>query len=187
MNDDRFVYGMTPFYFVRHGQTPQNERGIVQGQSDTELNRNGISSAEKSALALQSIGLRSIYASPLKRAWRTATIIKALTGAPPLHPLPGLMERHWGKYEGLPKTQRPNETDPDTAETLATFTDRVLAAMTSITGPPPVLVVAHSGVFRILCRHAGLRADLKLSLSSGEALRFNPPTTQRPRWQISMV
>ena len=186
MSDSGFVFGSTPFYFVRHGQTRENEREIVQGQRDTELNRNGLGSAERSAEALRPVQLRSIYTSPLKRAWQTAMVIKTLTDAP-IHSLPGLMERHWGIYQGWPKAKRPREVNPDTVETLEDFTDRVLQAMTAIEGPSPVLVVAHSGVFRVLCGRAGFSADLRISISSGEPVRFEPPANGRSTWHISMV
>ena len=186
MGDNRFIFGKTPFFFVRHGHTPQSELGILQGQTDTELNSNGLSAAERSAHALQSVGLKSIYASPLKRAWRTATIIKTLTGTS-LYPLPGLMERHWGIYQGRSKSVRPNEVNPDTVESLENFTDRVLTAMASITGPSPVLIVAHSGVFRVLCRHAGLSSSREISISNEEPIKFESPTTDRSSWHISML
>lgn len=186
MSDGRFKFGASPFYFARHGETNDSERGILQGQRNTELNKTGLISAEKCARALESVELGSIYASPLKRAWRTATIIKILLRIP-IYSRPGLMERDWGIYQGRPKSCRPDEGDTDTVESLEDFTTRVLEAMASISGPCPVLVVAHSGVFRILCRRAGLKADFGLSISSSEPLRFDPPTDQTSTWRISMV
>jgi probable phosphoglycerate mutase len=186
MSDRGFVFGSTPFYFVRHGQTHENEREIVQGQGDTKLNKLGLDSAERSAEKLQTVQIASIYTSPLRRAWQTAMIINAVINAP-VHPLPGLMERHWGIYQGRPKAHRPREVNPDTVEAIESFTDRVLEAMSTIKGPTPVLVVAHSGVFRVLCGHAGLSADLAVSISSGEPVCFDPAGNGRSTWHISMV
>ena len=181
-----FEFGVTPFYFLRHGETHENLNGIVQGQSESELNLEGRRTAEKAALALTSIPLGSIYASPLKRSWATASIVATLTRAP-LHPLPGLMERHWGIYEGQPKVMRPAETNPETVETLEDFTARIFDAMASIEGPSPVLVVAHSGVFRILCARAGFMVDRQVSVANGQVLEFAPQNGWQGNWRISMV
>ena len=89
MGDSTFAFGITPFYFLRHGETRESRDGILQGQNETELNPNGRRMAEAAAEALVDIRLGSIYASPLKRAWRTASIVSVLTGVS-VHELPGL-------------------------------------------------------------------------------------------------
>ena len=181
-----FEFGVTPFYFVRHGETQQNQEGIVQGQMESELNALGRETVEKAANVLSTVPLGSIYASPLKRTWMTAKIISVLTGTP-VHRLPGLMERHWGHYQGKPKDCRPSLTNPKSVETIEDFTHRILDAMRSISGPSPVLVVSHSGVFRVLCAHAGFPLERVISVASGQVLRLEPPTSQRQRWHISIV
>ncbi|NNG03767.1 MAG: histidine phosphatase family protein [Inquilinus sp.] len=181
-----FEFGVTPFYFLRHGETRENEEGIVQGQNDTRLIAKGRQSAQRAGEALGGVLLRSIYASPLERAWQTATIVSILTGVPAF-PMPGLMERNWGPYQGGPKDLRPAEPDPEAVESHDDFSSRVLTAMRSINGPSPVLVVAHSGVFRVLCRHAKLSENPAVSVSSGMAVKFEPPGAQRRRWHISVV
>ncbi len=186
MEDSRFEFGVTPFYFLRHGETRENEKGIVQGQNDTRLSPRGRQSALRAGEALDGVLLRSIHASPLKRAWETASILSILRGVP-VFKVKDLMERDWGSYQGLPKDLRPARPNPKTAETLEAFSARVLAAMSSITGPAPVLVVAHSGVFRVLCFHAGLSEDPKVSLPSGLVLKFEPPGGQSRRWRISVA
>ncbi|MDJ0951122.1 MAG: histidine phosphatase family protein [Alphaproteobacteria bacterium] len=181
----RFEFGAATFYFLRHGETDANKNGIVQGQQDTPLNARGRRSAEEAGLRLMPVGLGSIYASPLKRAWQTATIVSRLTGAP-VHPLPGLKERHWGIYEGRRKSMRPREPDPPSVERMAAFKSRVLGALRTIVGPPPVLVVAHSGVFRVLCAEIGLEITTPYSVASTQLLRLEPPGTDH-RWHITEV
>ena len=127
--------------------------------------------------------LRSIHASPLKRAWQTAKIISVLTGAP-IHAAPGLMERKWGMFEGRPKSDRPTSGDFPTVETIDAFSTRILETMRSISGRTPLLVIAHSGVFRILARHAGFPIDDSITITSGHLLRFEPPVDGRNRWRI---
>ena len=186
MSDRPYKFGTTPFFFVRHGETHESEREITQGQFESQLSSAGFAAAERSARVLQQVGLASIFSSPLKRAWDTATIINGLARVP-LHPLAGLMERHWGPYQGRPKSERPRERNPESVERLEDFTTRVLNAMSAIDGPTPLLVVSHSGVFRVLWQHAGLLPEMRASISNGEPLKFTPPTSQRPRWQVSMV
>ncbi|MDH3474544.1 MAG: histidine phosphatase family protein, partial [Rhodospirillales bacterium] len=139
MAESTFEFGATPFYFLRHGETHESREGIVQGQTETELTAAGHQMAEAAGEALSNASLGSIYASPLKRAWKTASIVSVLTGVP-IYALPGLMERHWGEFQGRRKAHRPSTPNPDTVETLEDFGHRVTKAMESIPGPSPVLV-----------------------------------------------
>ncbi len=181
-----FEFESTPFYFLRHGETPENQAGVLQGQTDTTLTPSGRRTAEEAGRLLADRELGSIYASTLKRAWTTASIVSVMTRAPRF-PLPGLMERHWGDYEGKPKSERPEERDPEGVETMDAFSARVLHAMDSIDGPPPVLVVAHSGVFRVLGRYLGFSVEDTTSISSADLVYFEPPSQSRARWHISAV
>jgi broad specificity phosphatase PhoE len=180
----RFEYGVTPFYFLRHGETRENREGILQGQNETELNGSGRRMAEAAAGILLDASLGSIYASPLKRAWTTALIVSDVTGVP-VYPRSGLMERHWGAFQGHPKAGRPLTPNPETVETLEDFRDRVTTAMRSIAGPPTVLVVAHSGVFRAICETVGIASDRRVRLAPGEVIQFEPPTISRRAWRLS--
>ena len=101
--------------------------------------------------------------------------------------MPGLMERHWGIYEGHPKDLRPPVPNPESAEPIEEFKKRIIQAIDSITGPPPVLIVTHSGVFRIICGHIGITVDRSISVASGQVLKFEPPTSKRPSWRIGVV
>ena len=186
LSQSAFQFGATPFYFLRHGETYESREGIVQGQNDTELNTAGRQMAEDAAEALSEVPLASIYASPLKRAWRTASIVSVLTGVP-VFANADLMERHWGKFQGRRKAHRPSAANPATVESVEDFRQRVAKAMASIPGPSPVLVVAHSGVFRAICENVGIPIKGRISVNSGQVLRFEPPTADRGTWRISVV
>lgn len=186
LTGETFQFGKTPFYFLRHGETDDSELGIVQGQDESVLNDEGRLTAWKAAGILSPIHLRSLYSSPLRRAWETAEIIARRT-ALPIVPLPGLMERHWGQYQGKSRDSRPRLRDPDGVETADQFWSRIHAAMQSIAGPCPVLVVAHSGVFRLLCEHAGLTVDQRTAVANGLVYCFEPPGRQNREWHIEMV
>ncbi len=179
-----FLFGKSDFYFVRHGETHETKNGIVQGHMESLLTETGRASAETLAEMLRAFGLGAIYSSPLQRAWVTASIISQGTQAP-LHALPGLKERYWGTYQGRPKTERPGIRDPQSAESLDDFSARVMAAMRSITGPRPVLVVAHSGVFRVLLQHINLPTSQTTSIDNVHLVHFEPPSETRPQWRIS--
>lgn len=186
MNESCFQFGVSPFYFLRHGETFANEAGIVQGQDETELSAQGRRTAERAAETLASVALGSICTSPLKRTMMTASIVALFNGAP-VQALPGLMERHWGVYQGKRKDLRPSSDDPPTVETMEAFERRVLDAMRAISGPSPVLVVAHSGVFRVICRHAGIAIDRRISVANGQVLSLTPLATSGRSWHIRVV
>ena len=63
-------------YIVRHGKTEWNGKGRIQGWSDIELTDEGRAAARKTAEALKDLHIDAIYASPLKRAYETACILR---------------------------------------------------------------------------------------------------------------
>lgn len=63
-------------YIIRHGETDWNKDKRLQGQSDTELNEYGVKLAEITSEALKDIKFDHIFSSPLKRAYRTAKILR---------------------------------------------------------------------------------------------------------------
>ena len=67
---------MTTVYMVRHGETDWNRAHRMQGWSDIPLNERGREQAAFAARALASVPLDVIYTSPLKRAEKTAEIIR---------------------------------------------------------------------------------------------------------------
>ena len=90
---------MTKLYLVRHGETFDNERQIMQGQTPGELNATGIRQAEALSLQLADVHFDAIVASDLWRAIQTAQIL-----AEP-HQLsvvttPLFRERDWGSFTG---------------------------------------------------------------------------------------
>ncbi len=88
---------------VRHGETRENLKGILQGQQEGELNRTGLRQAAALAEALYRAPLDACYASDLARAMDTAAIILA-AGHRDLQPIPepGLREWNLGELQGRP-------------------------------------------------------------------------------------
>ncbi len=64
-------------FVVRHGETDWNVERRLQGQTDIELNENGIRQANKLKQDLndKDCNIDLIISSPLKRAKKTAEII----------------------------------------------------------------------------------------------------------------
>lgn len=136
-----------PFLFLRHGETDANVADRISGFTDDPLNATGRAQAQAAARLLAGRGIAAIWHSPLARAADTARAVAATTGAP-LIALPGLAERNWGIWEGAPRSVLVREATPQGGEGPADFTARIRAALAQITGPFPVLIVAHSGTAR---------------------------------------
>lgn len=99
---------------TRHGQTDWNALERVQGQTDIELNDIGKKQAEKTGELIKNEKIDLIITSPLKRARETAEIINLKIGVPIIEEN-RLMERYYGKSEGLTKKEikKIKETYPE--------------------------------------------------------------------------
>lgn len=87
------------FYFIRHGQTDLNKKGIVQGRGiDSPLNEQGEKQAEAFFATYKEIPFDKIYTSTLLRTKQTVASFAAL--GIPTEELIGLDEISWGTYEG---------------------------------------------------------------------------------------
>ncbi|KAK4685885.1 hypothetical protein P7C73_g4250, partial [Tremellales sp. Uapishka_1] len=142
------------FYFVRHGQTDHNVRGIIQGQMDTPLNDHGRREAALVAHALRDVPFTEAWTSSLSRAAETAQIIMQYHDNVPLYSHPLLIERGLGSMEGRRRLK--GEKAPKDAESSQVFSKRVtrwldgfLASHMPASGPlqgdkdATVLVLSH--------------------------------------------
>src|SRR5262245_46586520 len=92
---------MLKLYLVRHGETDWNADGRIQGHSDIELNPRGLEQARRLALRIPEEGqFDAIYASPLKRAYRTAELAASALNLK-VNSDSRLLERSLGVLEGL--------------------------------------------------------------------------------------
>ena len=87
-------------YMVRHGKTAMNEKGLIQGSSNTKLSELGINQANEAKKMLQDVKFDICISSPLERTIKTASIIvdnkcKIITDD-------RLLERIMGEFEGMP-------------------------------------------------------------------------------------
>ncbi len=92
------------FYFIRHGQTDLNLKGIVQGRGvNSPLNENGLKQAEAFFESYKDVPFDKIYTSTLLRTHQTVEPFVRL--GIPREDLEGLDEISWGIYEGQPQDE----------------------------------------------------------------------------------
>lgn len=142
-----------PFVLVRHGETPLNLAQRIGGRSDVPLTARGEEQARAASALLMRQRWSCIAVSPLLRARRTAEL--ALPGQP-VTLVDDLRERDWGDMEGMPiASQPPYEQTPPNGESWQAFCDRVTSALNLLlTVHDTPLLVAHSGIFRVINLYA---------------------------------
>ncbi|GAB4437888.1 MAG: alpha-ribazole phosphatase [Anaerolineae bacterium] len=176
---------MLRLLLIRHGETDWNAQGRYQGQTDIPLNAVGWQQAQALAQRLAREPLTAIYASDLRRAGQTATVIAEPHQLPVRHD-PRLREMRFGVFEGLtyaeiaaryPEAlaawQQNRDTPPPGGEALAAFSARVrdfFDAVIAAHDDAAVLVVAHGGALRdMICRALDIPADRRWNLAMDNA------------------
>ena len=136
---------MTTIYLVRHGETIDNARQIMQGQTQGELNEKGREQAQQVAERLANEPIDAVVASDLHRAIQTAEIIAAPHGLP-VRTTELLRERDWGSFTGRFIPDLRGETWPDDIESEDTLLNRARSFIIYITTTYPgkrVVAVGH--------------------------------------------
>ena len=169
------------FFFLRHGETEANLRRVVAGSRDVPLTKIGHEQARAAAAALKSCGITAIYSSALQRARDTADYVARELGLP-VRVVLELSERNWGVLEGKPRESRLPGITPQGAETPEAFARRVHAGLARI-GEGVPLIVAHAGVFRVLCTALGIPESAE-PVSNAHPIRCVPPGDTRAAWRL---
>ncbi len=174
-------------YVVRHGESEHNRDKLTSGHVDPDLTSTGIQQALRSKQALADIQFDDVYSSDLQRAAKTAELIYGSPVASD-HQLPGLRERDYGQYDGLPvkhwedlKSKKQPEHDslpehkqwrykhaPD-AESLHEVSERFIEALASIAQSNPgktILIGAHGGTLRTMLISLGYATTTELPPNS---------------------
>ena len=163
---------------VRHGETDWNVNHRIQGHHPVELNARGKAQALAAADRLADQAIDAIYSSDLVRAMRTAEVIAARHGMPPI-PDDRLREWSLGVLEGLlseeAKARYPNVyeafrvEDPDflipggaSIRERYTRSTEAVAEIAEKHAGGRVMVVTHGGVLDDLYRRTtGMALDAK--------------------------
>lgn len=97
---------MTRIYLIRHAEAEGNVKRVFQGHIDADLSSNGEKQLEKLAERFAHVHLDALYASPLRRAYKTAQAVDSAQRLP-ITTLEGLMEINGGCWEGQPFSKLP--------------------------------------------------------------------------------
>ena len=138
----------TVLFLVRHGETVDNARQIMQGQTQGCLNEKGREQARVVAERLAAESIDAIVASDLQRAIQTAEIIAEPHGLPVVT-TPLLRERDWGGFTGRFSPDLKGEVWPDDIESEEALLSRARTFLIYITATYPgkrVVAVGH-GIF----------------------------------------
>ena len=136
---------MTTIFLVRHGETVDNARQIMQGQTPGELNEQGREQARQVAERLATEEIDAVVASDLRRAIQTAEYI-AEPHHLPVVTTPLLRERDWGSFTGRFIPDLRGEIWPDDIETEEAMMQRAhdfLKKMTATYEGKRVVAVGH--------------------------------------------
>lgn len=177
-----------PFWFLRHGETDWNARGLSQGSTDIPLNATGRAQAASAAEAFRAIRISTIVASPLSRALDTARAVGTALGLP-VQTDPDLMEVRFGEQEGQPMGEWYDDWiadrfTPQGGESFQELRRRTVAGINRATAlASPVLVVAHGALWRAFRHEAGLVANVRTP--NALPLRVEPPDAQSAAWRIT--
>ena len=165
---------MTLLYLVRHGETDWNLEHRIQGSTDIPLNETGRAQAATTGRLLVTREWDAVVASPLSRAFETATIIAAELGLPEPTTLDAIVERHYGEAEGLDYDQIaarfPDDSPVPGRESRDAVAERVIPALIALAEAHPgesLVVVSHGGVIRSV-------------LNSVEPVSAEPTSESRP-------
>ena len=149
-------------WITRHGQTNLNKEKLMQGLKDEPLNETGIMQAVEAGKTVEGVVFDAVYASPLKRAVKTASIIGGVSEESVIID-ERIIEVDFGKYEkrkyyllglwmslywALPEII----PAPKTVETIPSMVSRSTDFIEDIKEKDyeNVLVVCHGGIMRAL-------------------------------------
>lgn len=145
-------------YFVRHGESESNLKGIFAGQRENSiLTEKGIAQAKETAQVVKSeiLKINKIISGPLKRTLQTAEIIAQEIGfdIDKIEIDNRITEYDMGSLTGTPihKISSITLTSAENAENTDDFRNRVYSCIKELSEKQEnILVVSHAGVGRIL-------------------------------------
>lgn len=164
---------MYTIYIVRHGETDNNKKRVLQGRSDLPLNEVGIKQAEKvkEYFAEKDVQFDKVYSSPLIRAIKTAQIITGSAPDDSADAVPFVLDDHllemdYGPYEGCSLLDPPpeiieffsdfvNNPAPEGMENLPDLVARMGRFMESLKkeGDQTILISTHAIAMKGILEH----------------------------------
>lgn len=194
---------MSKLILLRHGESEWNARNLWAGRTDVGLTERGRQEARTFAKKLQDFGIDEVHVSPLRRAQETWEEILRIWGGdfPNVKISDSLVERDYGSYTGLNKTEVEQEIGPEKfkrlrrawneavpqGETLQVVSGRVWPyyqqeILPALVAGRDVLVVAHGNSLRALAKNLEAVPDdqvINLEMATGEAWVYDLDDTGR--------
>lgn len=177
-----------PFYFIRHGQTDWNAKGLIMGQIDIPLDQTGMQQARQLQGLLSKHSFTHVFHSPLQRVLQTMQIATEQLSCLKA-PLEELKEWHLGEWEGKPKHQNIMDNIyvyPPGGESWQQFFERTLIGINYALSHDgqPVLIFAHNPTFWALCYYIGLESE---PIKNCQVVYFEPPSEKKRTWSITYL
>lgn len=137
---------------VRHGETEENKKGIIQGHLPGRLTELGIMQAKKLALKLKEEKIDAIYSSDLARASDTAKEIAKFHPNAKLFFVSELREKNQGSLSGklIKEIDWSKLRDGEKKEAMFERAKIILEKTYKDYKGKTVLFVAHGGIIRVL-------------------------------------
>ncbi len=137
---------------VRHGETEENKRGILQGHLPGKLSPLGLEQTKKLALRLKDEKIDVIYSSDLARASDTAKEIAKFHPNAKLLFVQELREKNQGSLTGklIKEIDWSKPRDTEKKEAMLERAKKILRDVYKKHKDQTVLFVSHGGLIRVL-------------------------------------
>ena len=171
----------TIIFLVRHGETIDNARQIMQGQTQGCLNDKGREQAAEVARRLAGEQIDAIVASDLRRAIQTAELIAQPHGLA-VNTTPLLRERDWGSFTGcyIPDLKgKPWSDDIESAEKLLERARAFLIYITTTYPGKRVVAVGHGIINKAILAVYGQCPMRKVQRMMNAEVRVLTTTAER--------
>lgn len=171
------VAAVDRFWFVRHGETESNVRGVrCGGDVDIPMTAHGEAQIRAMKPQMSAIGIDLIVSGSLQRTQGSALILSKMMGAIPILTEPLFNERSLGAWNGRPHEEaehliRAGATPPG-GEAEDQFRQRILHGVARLRKKMPlnILVVSSKGVARIL--NAAFGDGTPRHVANGELIQY---------------
>lgn len=141
-------------YLLRHGETEENVRHILQGHMPGTLNALGIRQAREAAVDVGRLEIDTVLCSDLKRCTDTYEILRQeLPQLPQMTTTTLLRERGWGSATGMVADGVTRIVIPDDAESMPAMKARARIFIDFVKNTYPgqnVLAISHGLFCRVI-------------------------------------
>ncbi len=164
---------MTSLYLLRHGETEENVKHILQGHMPGTLTEAGKAQARESAENVRKLCVEVVLCSDLKRCTDTYAILKeVLPDLPEMQTTPLLRERGWGSATGMVADGKTRIEIPKDAESMGQLKARAeifIDFVRSTYAGKRVLAITHGLFCRVIqCVLAGNEVKDITPMQNGE-------------------